>query len=147
MGGGLWISGCSPKLGFVRFLMFPRIENLDALGNQFLCSVNLTIIIYFCLNGVFCLSACAHWLLLCHWIPLRVWLCFLTSSHQIFVHIDRIPLRLLHAEQVHFSACQILLFLQHFFDPPLDILLYVLVSFVLENRDLDTVLLMCLIGP
>lgn len=103
MGGDLCISGCSPKLAFVRFLMFPRIGNLDPLGNWFLCSVTLTIIIYFRLNGIFCFSVCAHWLLLCHWIRLRVWLCFLISSHQIFLHIDQIPLRLLHAEQA--SLC------------------------------------------
>lgn len=36
-----------------------------------------------------------------HCMPLRVWLCLLTQLHHIFVHIDWIPLRLLHAEQVH----------------------------------------------
>lgn len=59
--------------------------------------------IHFCLNGISCLSACAHWFF-CHCMPLRVWLCLLTSSHHIFVRIDWIPLRLLHTEQVHLSV-------------------------------------------
>lgn len=95
MGRDVCISGCW-ELHSVRFLVFPRIEYLHPLGNWFLCSVTLTIFIYFCLNGISCLSTCAHWLF-CHCILLRVWLCLLMSSHQIFAHIVWIPLRLLHA--------------------------------------------------
>lgn len=95
MGRDVCISGCW-ELHSVRFLVFPRIEYLHPLGNWFLCSVTLTIFIYFCLNGISCLSTCAHWLF-CHCILLRVWLCLLMSSHQIFAHIVWISLRLLHA--------------------------------------------------
>lgn len=47
-------------------------------------------------NRIFCISVHVHCLQACHWIPLRkAWLCLLYSLHQVFIHIDAIPLSLL----------------------------------------------------
>ena len=50
-------------------------------------------------NCHFYISACAHCLLCCHWAPLRrVWLHLLyipvRVPHQVFVHMDKMPLSL-----------------------------------------------------
>jgi len=43
------------------------------------------------LNGIYCISAFAHCLLSCYWLPLRkVWSLFLPGPHQVLIHIDKI---------------------------------------------------------
>lgn len=48
---------------------------------------------FLCLNITSCIWICGYWILSCHWALLqRVWLCFLFSPHEVFIHIDKIPL-------------------------------------------------------
>lgn len=67
-----WITaGCSGScpVGFWESL---RMERRQTLSNLFQC--------FLCLNGISCISACAHYLLFCYWIPWRkVWFCLLHS--------------------------------------------------------------------
>lgn len=71
-------------------------DSTMSLCNPLQSLVTLTVT-YTCLSGVSFILFCSHCLLFIHRRPLRkVWLCVLYClSHQLFVHIDKIPLNLL----------------------------------------------------
>lgn len=89
----------------------------------------------------------------CHWAALRkAWLHLLYCSHQVFMHIDEIPLKhLLSALKSPRSQPllihKILQVLNHLRGASLYSFQFVHVSFVLGSLELDPALQMCLTSP
>lgn len=140
MGRDLCMSGC-PELVSVRFLMFSRIEDLHPLGNQFLCSITLNLYKFLFKWNFLSFSLCHLTLVLS-----------LDNTGSVALPSYRHPIRYLYLlirsprdfsmlnKSISLSH-QMLLFLQRFFGSSLDMLCYVLVSFVLGSPDLDTELI------
>lgn len=76
------------------FWVSPWMASTSPLGNLFYL-ITLTVTSFLCLQGISCISICALCLLSFHWARLRrVWIHVL-YSHQVFIHMHKIPLSLL----------------------------------------------------